>query len=146
MFHKVKSVQPLPDFTLQVQFAQGLTKLYSVAPLCDKWPAFRLLRDQPALFFEVSVDPGGYGISWTEDIDLSCDELYANGTPLPTPFDGLLAFSDASLLWGLSESTLRKAVSYGKLKNGVDAQKFGKQWLVCAAAMRREYGEPKAGA
>ena len=33
-----------------------------------------------------------------------------------TPFDGLMSFSDASELWGLSESTLRKAVAYGKRK------------------------------
>lgn len=36
---------------------------------------------------------------------------------------------DASELWGLNESTLRKAVSYGKLVNGVDVCKFGKQWV-----------------
>lgn len=33
-----------------------------------------------------------------------------------TPFDGLMSFSGASELWGLSESTLRKAVAYSKRK------------------------------
>ncbi len=145
MFHKVKSVQALPGDMLLVQFAQGVTKQYRVAPLYDKWPAFRPLQNDPALFACVSVDPGGYGISWNDEIDLSCDELFENGEPLPTPFDGLLAFGDASLLWGLNESTLRKAVAYGKLKIGSDVQKFGKQWIISDAAMRREYGEPKAG-
>lgn len=45
-------------------------------------------------------------------------------------------------LWSLNESTLRKAISYGKLIEGVDVCKFGKQWVVSAKAMRREYGEP----
>lgn len=59
------------------------------------------------------------------------------------PFDGLLSFADATERWGLNESTLRKAVSYGKLVEGADCKKFGKQWIVAEAAMRREYGEPK---
>lgn len=54
-----------------------------------------------------------------------------------------MAFSDATTLWGLNESTLRKAVSYGKLVNGVDVCKYGKQWIVSSVeAMQREYGNP----
>ena len=58
-----------------------------------------------------------------------------------TPFDGLMSFSDASELWDLSESTLRKAVAYGKIVPGVDARKYGKQWIVNRDAMLREYGD-----
>ena len=35
---------------------------------------------------------------------------------------------------------------YGKLVNGVDVCKFGKQWVVSAAAMKRAYGEAKGSA
>ena len=59
------------------------------------------------------------------------------------PFDGLLSFTDATKLWGLNESTLRKAISYGKLVSGVDACKYGKQWVISMDAMVREYGKPK---
>lgn len=45
-----------------------------------------------------------------------------NYTQVKTPFDGLMAFSDATLIWGLNESTLRKAIAYGKLVNGVDVK------------------------
>ena len=71
-------------------------------------------------------------------MDLSCGELWAHGVTVDTPFDGLIALSDATELWGLNESTLR--ISYGKLVNGVDVCKFGKQWVVSASAMTREYG------
>ena len=74
----------------------------------------KLLEDE-LLFRDVVVDQGGYGIIWNDDLDLSCDELWENGTEVTTPFDGLISFSDASELWGLSESTLRKAVVYGKI-------------------------------
>ena len=94
------------------------------------------------MFEDVEVDAGGYGISWNDDLDLSCDEIWEHGEPITTEFDGLMSFADASDLWGLSESTLRKAVSYGKIVAGVDARKFGKQWVVTSAAMYREYGKP----
>ena len=144
MFHKIKNVSPLPDFKLSVQFSEGVTKLYDMKPLTTKLPVFQTLLENPEKFFRVSVDVGGYGIIWDDEYDLSCDELWANGVQVETPFDGLIAFSDTTELWGLNESTLRKAISYGKLVNGVDVCKFGKQWVVSAEAMKREYGTAKS--
>lgn len=143
MFHKVKSVSPLPDFKLSVQFAEGQTKIYDVKPLFDRLEAFKSFIDNPELFYGVRVDTGGYGIVWNDDIDLSCDELFANGERVINPFDNLMAFGDATEIWGLNESTLRKAIQYGRLINGIDVCKFGKQWVITGDAMRREYGEPK---
>ena len=141
MFHKVKCVNVIPDYKLSVQFAEGVTKIYDVKPLIKKYAAFRPLENIE-LFSSVETDVGGYGIIWTDDIDISCDELFENGETVETPFDGLMAFSDATTLWGLNESTLRKAVAYGKLRNGIDVCKFGKQWIVSVDAMTREYGKP----
>lgn len=141
MFHKIKYVAALPDLKLAVQFANGTTKMYDVARLLDRFDAFAPLEDEH-LFSSVKVDVGGYGIVWNDDIDLSCNELWNNGTEERTPFDGLMSFADASELWGLSESTLRKAVSYGKIVSGVDARKYGKQWIITREAMEREYGDP----
>lgn len=140
MFHKIKNVIPIPDFRLSVQFSEGVAKVYDMKPLFDRLPVFRQLEDSPDKFMRVTVDVGGYGIIWDDDLDLSCDELWENGVTVKTPFDGLIAFSDATELWKLNESTLRKAISYGKLINGVDVCKFGKQWVVSVDAMRREYG------
>lgn len=139
MFYKVKDVAPLTDKKLAVQFANGTTKIYDAKPLAGRIAAFDALEDEH-LFSSVEVDVGGYGIIWNDDLDLSCDELWNNGVEEKTPFDGLMSFSDASELWGLSESTLRKAVSYGKIVSGVDARKYGKQWIVTREAMEREYG------
>ena len=141
MFHKVKEVYPLPDLKLSVAFANGTTKQYDVKPLLERFPAFIALQDE-ALFNSVEVDTGGYGIVWNDEIDLSCDELWEHGIFQETPFDDLMSFSDASELWGLSESTLRKAISYGKIVSGTDARKYGKQWIITREAMEREYGNP----
>ncbi len=141
MFHKVKSVTPLKNYELSVQFSEGVTKKYDVKPLFDRYKIFNNLKDEK-LFNKVHVGQGGYGIIWNDEIDLSCDELYENGKIVKTPFDNLMAFSDATELWGLNESTLRKAISYGKLINGIDVCKYGKQWVVSIDAMEREYGKP----
>ena len=143
MFHKVKAVSALDDYKLMVQFAEGVTKIYDLRPLMNDVPMFRSLEDLPELYETVEVDSGGYGIIWNDDLDLSCDELFENGSRVKSPFDGLIAFTDATTLWGLNESTLRKAIAYGKLINGIDACKFGKQWVVSQKAMEREYGKPK---
>lgn len=140
MFHKIKNVAALPDYRLSVQFSEGVTKIYDVKQLFEKLPVFAALKDDVQTFYSVSVDIGGYGIVWNDELDLSCDELWEHGTQVHTPFDGLIAFSDATELWGLNESTLRKAISYGKLVDGVDVCKFGKQWVVSMDAMQREYG------
>lgn len=139
MFHKIKNVWAVPDYKLNVQFCEGVTKIYDVRPLFVKLPVFNDLK-KGNKFFDVTVDVGGYGVIWNDKLDLSCDELWENGARIKTPFDGLIAFSDATKLWGLNESTLRKAVTYGKLVNGIDVYKFGKQWVVSADAMKREYG------
>lgn len=140
MFHKIKNVSALPEYKLSVQFSEGVTKIYDVKPLFERIPLFAELKKNYAEFACVAVDVGGYGIVWNDDLDLSCDELWESGVQVDTPFDGLMAFSDATELWGLNESTLRKAITYGKLVNGVDVCKFGKQWVVSVDAMKREYG------
>ena len=141
MFHKIKNVTALPDFTLSVQFSEGVTKLYDMELVFERIADFGCLKESPEEFLQVSVDIGGYGIIWNDELDLSCEELWENGRQIDTPFDGLMSFGDATELWGLNESTLRKAVAYGKLVNCVDVCKLGKQWVVSVKAMIREYGE-----
>lgn len=71
MFYKVKSVAPVSDFRLSVQFSEGITKIYDVKPLFDKLLVFRKLKEDPAQFTDVTVGVGGYGIVWGDDLDLS---------------------------------------------------------------------------
>lgn len=75
MFHKVKSVSPLADFRLSVQFCEGVTKLYHLKPLIERIPAFRCLKENPEEFACVTADVGGYGIIWGDELDLSCGNM-----------------------------------------------------------------------
>lgn len=81
IFHKVKSVSPQEDLNLLVVFVDGATRLYDVKQMFDKHPVFEKLKDEK-LFSEVKIDLGGCGISWNDDIDIACDELFYNSKSL----------------------------------------------------------------
>jgi hypothetical protein len=75
---KIVSVSPDGPAELVVTFDNGIRKRYDCSPLFIR-PEFALIRN-PAFFRAVRVDPGGYGVSWSDDIDLSEYELWVRGT------------------------------------------------------------------
>lgn len=79
MFHKIKNVKPLKNYILEVIFQDDICKYYDVSCLFNKWQVFKKLTTD-GLFQQVKVDQGGYGVSWNDEIDLSCDELWENGS------------------------------------------------------------------
>ena len=79
MFHKIKDVKPLDEFILEITFQDESIKYYDVKSVIDRWPSFNDLLTIAGLFSQVKVDNGGYGISWNDEIDLSCNELWENG-------------------------------------------------------------------
>jgi len=79
MFYKVKSVKALSALKLLVHFQNGEVRQYDVAPLLNEWEHFKNLETVIGLFEQVKVDIGGYGVSWNDELDLSCNELYING-------------------------------------------------------------------
>lgn len=79
MFYKVKSVKPLNDYKLLVTFENDIVKLYDVKMLFSKFEIFKTLSSIVGLFEQVKVDVGGYGISWNDELDLACNELWNNG-------------------------------------------------------------------
>lgn len=74
-FHKVRDVSALSGMRLSVQFANGTTKIYDVAPSIRRLPVSAALEDE-SLFGSVEVNQGGYGIVWDDALDLYCDELW----------------------------------------------------------------------
>ena len=78
-FHKISSVEPLPNYCLDVMFQNGEKRMYDVSLLFSRWPAFKSFEYITSLFETVRVDAGGYGIMWNDELDLSCDEIYEMG-------------------------------------------------------------------
>ena len=78
MFHKIKKVLPKENLIIEVEFENKIRKIYNVKKIIEKWEVFKELEDE-SLFNSVKIDKGGYGISWNEFIDLSCEEIWQNG-------------------------------------------------------------------
>mgnify|MGYP002621828461 CR=1 FL=1 len=58
-------------------------------------------------------------------------------------FDELISLKEASELYNREESTLRRAILNGRLIEGVDCKKFGKQWVIRKSSMDKLYGDLK---
>ena len=82
MFYRIKKVKPLDNYKLLVTFFNDEIKEYNVGIWFDKNQDFKILSSTTGLFEQVKVDTGGYGISWNDELDLSCNELYFNSTSI----------------------------------------------------------------
>ena len=74
---KVESVKALEGKRLLVKFENGVEKIYDCNQLLHL-EMFQPLKNE-AFFKSVKVDAGGYGVSWSDDADLSEYELWVNG-------------------------------------------------------------------
>ena len=80
---RIVSAQAVGDRTLLIKFTDHAIKQYDVSRLLDN-PMFAPLRN-PGFFRNFRLEPGGYGIIWNEDIDISEYELWQNGISLSNP-------------------------------------------------------------
>ena len=76
-YPQVRSVRPLANKRLLVGFANGVSKTYDCTPLLKHEPFKPLSND--AVFKLVRPDPHGYGVVWTDDLDLAESELWLKG-------------------------------------------------------------------
>lgn len=77
-FHTIKEIKPLENMILEAVFSNGEIKKYDVKILIKKYEVFKKLENEE-LFNKVKTDIGGYGIVWDETLDLSSEEIWANG-------------------------------------------------------------------
>jgi len=78
-YQKIKHVEPLAGKRLLVTFDNNTEKIYDCSLLLKEETFKPLMND--ALFRSVKADRHGYGIIWTDEIDLSESELWINGLP-----------------------------------------------------------------
>ena len=142
MPHMIRSATPLEGFELLLRFRCGESRRYDVKPLMETISLYGSYFSVPEYFDQVSIAEGRQAVFWNEYVDIGCEELWRGGRTVRSPFDNLLSFSDAAALWRLDESTLRKAVAAGRLRENADVLKFGKQWVITRKAMKKVFGEP----
>ena len=78
-YPRIRSVEPKCDKSLLVTFDNGEQRMYDCTPLLDS-EVFRPLQDE-AFFRCAHVDSHGYGVVWSDEIDLAESEIWLNGCP-----------------------------------------------------------------
>lgn len=94
---QIANVIPLSDMQLLVFFKNGVIKKFDVKPIIKDYPEFATLKE-PALFQMVKVEPGGYGVSWNEDLDCSEGEIWENGIEIPLSIDDFISFTQHEVI------------------------------------------------
>jgi hypothetical protein len=77
-YPKIINVESQRGKRLLVTFNNGVRKIYDCSLLLEN-ESFKPLQND-ALFNAVHVDKHGYGVVWTDDLDLSESELWLNGS------------------------------------------------------------------
>lgn len=96
MIHRIQTITVKENYLIEALFFSGETKRYDVKKLFDVFPQFKVLESIQNLFQEVSVDAGGYGISWNDELDLDAETIWEDGIliegPKKTDINHLLAY------------------------------------------------------
>lgn len=78
MFHRAKSLKFKRGAIMELVYMDGEKRKYDMSSLFNKYPEMAALRDRK-LFKSGKLDPGGYGVIWNDNLDISCEEIYENG-------------------------------------------------------------------
>ncbi len=78
MIPRIKAIEPLPGFMLDVVFDDGKRVVYDVKEDMNL-PGYDQLRTVSGLFDQVQLDQSRTCVFWNEDVDLPSDILYEYG-------------------------------------------------------------------
>ena len=78
MFHRAKSLKFKRGAIIELTYLNGEKRRYDMSSLFKKYPEMEVLKDR-RFFKSGELDPGGYGVIWSDDLDISCEEIYENG-------------------------------------------------------------------
>jgi hypothetical protein len=86
IYPRVTSVSALPEYRLEVGFADGSRGVVDCSHLILRRDpgVFALLRD-PAEFAKLYVHPESRTVTWDNGLDLDPDVLYARAHAIPIP-------------------------------------------------------------
>ena len=87
MFPQLNRIKALPGCMLRAEFKDGREVVYDVSKLAEVNPVLNDLVNDPELFAQVRIDPGGYGISWNDELDLEAEELWNCGDEVKSSFE-----------------------------------------------------------
>lgn len=82
MIPRIKSIQPLEDYVLLVEFDNGRKVEYDVKDDINTLADFSMLESECGLFQNVQLDSSRTCVYWNERIDLPSDTILEYGQPV----------------------------------------------------------------
>ncbi|MCQ2069284.1 MAG: DUF2442 domain-containing protein [Bacteroidaceae bacterium] len=82
MIPRIKSIQPLENFVLLVEFDDGKKVEYDVKDDINTLADFRVLESERGLFQNVQLDSSRTCVYWTDRVDLASDIIWEYGKPV----------------------------------------------------------------
>ena len=79
MIPRIKSIEPMANFKLFVQFDGGKKVVYDVNDDIRDISSFQELKTLPGLFENASLDSSRTCVVWNERIDIPSDTIYEYG-------------------------------------------------------------------
>lgn len=123
MNRKVEDVVPLEGRALLVFFRDGSVKRCDMLAELEEKKSFRPLLNSDEKFCGVSVQAGGYGVCWGEELEVSDERLYRIGVEVPLTLEDFRMFvryrvvntAEAAELLDCSRQNIEDLVRRGKL-------------------------------
>lgn len=82
MIPRIKSIEPLDDYILLVEFDNGKKVKYDVKDDINSLTDFSVLKSECGLFQNVHLDSSRTCVYWTERVDLPSDAILEYGKPV----------------------------------------------------------------
>ena len=121
--YKVEDVVPLDSARLLVFFQNGEVKAIDMHDLLGKFPACQPYVNSENRFNQVEVQPGGYGIMWSEQAEIPDHDLYEQGLSVPLSLQDFCRFvqvrivsaTEACKILNCSRQNIDDLIKRGKL-------------------------------
>lgn len=121
---KLEDVVPLEDFGLLTFFRDGTARKCGLERYLEEHRAFSVLLKKPELFASVQLQPGGYGVTWDAQLNISDTALYRMGRTVPLSAADFRSFvthrvvnaAEAAELLDCSRQNISDLTRKGKLR------------------------------
>ena len=106
-FYRAAKVRFIKDTIVEITYQDGSVIEFDIREMYDRFPQFKELEEDQILFHSGHLDPGGFGIIWNDELDLSVSGLYQYGKFVrkdPSSLNNKVAFAICTAR-NLSETT-----------------------------------------
>lgn len=120
---KIEDVVTLSDYGLLVFFYNGVVKKCTLKKYFENNHRFSVILSNKGVYGSLKVSPGGNGINWGEQLEITSEEIEKMGIDVPLSLDDFLSFvkeriidgSEARELLNCSRQNLDDLVKRDKL-------------------------------